>query len=273
MRIHNLTNNNVQVIEQEGVFSVLEHTTDLSQFSSEEAIRKYYMSKQNIRKRQLKIELKNQAVKLQRGAMQWMGGQLELTSGVRGLGGLIGGALRGAVTGEAAVIPEYRGTGVVVSEPTYKHIFLIDVSQSTAGLVVADGLFYACDAGLNLDVEVVRSLTGAVAGGQGLFNMRLSGRGIAALESPIPFSELVQVDLDPSDELKVDGSFALMWDGGVRMTVERSGKTLVGSAMTGEGLVNVYKGQGSVYLATPAAAAGVNYGSVFAGNKVTQNNG
>ncbi len=273
MRVENLVNDNVKVIEQEGMFSVLEHVTDLSQFTAQEAISKYYMSKQNIRKRQLRIDLKNQSVKLQRGAMQWMGGEIELTTGVKGLGGLIGGALRGMATGEGAIIPQYAGTGIVVTEPTRKHIFLVDVSQSPAGLVIADGLFYACDANLNLDVEMVKSLSGALAGGQGLFNMRLMGHGVAAMESPIPFSELVQVDLMPNDTLKVDGAFAIMWDGSIRMTVEKAGASLIGSAATGEGLVNVYKGQGTVYLATPAASPDSNYGSIMGGNRVMANNG
>jgi uncharacterized protein (AIM24 family) len=271
--VENLINDNVKVIEQEGVFSVLEHVTDLSQFSAAEAISKYYMSKQNVRKRQIKIDINNQAVRLQKGAMQWMGGHIELTTGVQGLGGFIGGALRGAATGEGMVIPQYKGTGIIVSEPTLKHIFLVDVSQSPQGLVIADGLFYACDGCINIEVELVKSISGAVAGKQGWFNMRLVGNGIAAMESPIPFSELVRVDLTASDILKVDGSFAIMWDGTIKMTVERSGKTLIGSAMTGEGLVNVYKGTGSVYLATPAAAADTNYGSIVGGNKVMNNNG
>jgi uncharacterized protein (AIM24 family) len=273
MRVNNLVNDNVKVIDQEGIFSVLEHTTDLSQFSAAEAINKYYMSKQNIRKRQLKIDLNNQAVRLQKGAMQWMGGQIELTTGAKGLGGLLGGALRGAATGEGAVIPRYFGTGVVVGEPTQKHIFLVDITQSPEGVVIADGLFYACEENIKLDVEVVKSVSGAIAGNQGLFNMRLTGKGVAAMESPIPFSELVQIDLEHSDILKVDGSFAIMWDGSITMTVERSGKTLVGSAMTGEGLVNVYKGVGSVYLATPAASADSDYGSLMGGNRVMANNG
>ncbi|MDR1603710.1 MAG: AIM24 family protein [Gracilibacteraceae bacterium] len=272
MHIENLISNNVKVIEQEGMFSVLEHITDLSQFTASEAISRYYMSNQGIRKRQLKIELTNQTVRLQAGAMQWMAGELELTSGVKGLGGLIGGAVRGAVTGEKAVVPQYKGTGIVITEPTYKHIFLIDVGQSPDGLVIADGLFYACDASLKMEVEFVKSVTGAVAGNQGWFNMRLVGGGVAAMESPIPFSELIRIDLAANDTLKVDGSFAIMWEGGITMTVERAGKSLIGSAMTGEGLTNVYRGNGSVYLATPAASAGVNYGSIVAGQKVQQNN-
>ena len=42
---------------------------------------------------------------------------------------------------------------------------------------------------------------------------------------------------------------AIAWSGSLEFTVERSGKTLVGSAASGEGLVNVYRGTGKVLLA------------------------
>ena len=44
-------------------------------------------------------------------------------------------------------------------------------------------------------------------------------------------------------------SGVLGWSGSLQFTVERSGKTLVGSAASGEGLVNVYRGTGRVMLA------------------------
>jgi hypothetical protein len=49
--------------------------------------------------------------------------------------------------------------------------------------------------------------------------------------------------------LKVDGNFAIAWSDSLNFTVERSGKTLVGSAASGEGFVNVYRGTGKVLLA------------------------
>ena len=49
--------------------------------------------------------------------------------------------------------------------------------------------------------------------------------------------------------LKVDGNFAICWSGSLDFTVERSGKSLAGSAVSGEGLVNVYRGTGKVLLA------------------------
>ena len=68
------------------------------------------------------------------------------------------------------------------------------------------------------------------------------------MESPCPEEELIEVTLD-NDELKIDGNMALAWSGSLNFTVERSGKSLVGSAASGEGLVNVYRGTGKVLLA------------------------
>ena len=68
------------------------------------------------------------------------------------------------------------------------------------------------------------------------------------LESPSPKEELIEVTLQ-DDVLKVDGNMAIAWSGTLDFTVERSGKTLLGSAASGEGLVNVYRGTGKVLLA------------------------
>lgn len=72
--------------------------------------------------------------------------------------------------------------------------------------------------------------------------------GSCVMESNVPRSELVEVVLD-NDTLKIDGSYAICWSGSLSFTVERSGKTLIGSAASGEGLVNVYRGSGKVLLA------------------------
>ena len=48
--------------------------------------------------------------------------------------------------------------------------------------------------------------------------------------------------------LKIDGNYAIAWSNSLDFTVERSGKTLIGSAASGEGLVNVYRGSGKVLM-------------------------
>jgi uncharacterized protein (AIM24 family) len=252
MKIFNMLNSgNVLVTKTEGVFSILEHQSDLSLSSPAQAVMQHYMSEQGLRKRQLVINLNNQGVILQNGAMQWIAGGIKATTDVKGLGDLVGKALRGRVTGEAAINPLYKGVGMIVCEPTYKHLILHRVSPDR-GLVARDGLFLACEDTLSLNVSLAKSFS-SVAGNQGLFNMVFRGEGVAALESPIPYEEIIRVDLSEGEEIRIDGPFAVMWDEGLAMTVERSSKSLIGSAVGGEGLVNVYRGVGSVWLSTSAA--------------------
>ena len=75
------------------------------------------------------------------------------------------------------------------------------------------------------------------------------GKGIVCLESACPKEELIEVELQ-NDVLKVDGNLAIAWSGTLDFTVERSGKSLIGSAASGEGLVNVYRGTGKVLIAS-----------------------
>ena len=144
--------------------------------------------------------------------------------------------------------PEYTGNGVLVLEPTYRHILLIDLADWNGSIVLDDGLFLACDSKLKQKAVMRSNFSSAVAGGEGLFNLGVVGNGVLCLESPSPKEELIEVTLQ-DDVLKVDGNMAIAWSGTLDFTVERSGKTLLGSAASGEGLVNVYRGTGKVLLA------------------------
>ena len=97
--------------------------------------------------------------------MQWMGGHVEATTGVKGIGDLFGKALKGAVTKESAVKPEYIGDGYLVLEPTYKHIILQDISSwGPVGMTIEDGMFLACDSRVKRDIVTRKNLSSAVLG-------------------------------------------------------------------------------------------------------------
>ena len=248
MRIENLQNENRKYAKSIGNFHVLEYVHDAS-VSPMNAMNEYFMSKMNVRRRQVVIDIdKDHSAVIQAGAMQWMGGNVQATSGVKGIGDFLGKALKGAVTKETAVKPEYAGKGCLVLEPTYKYIILADVGKwGSAGMTIEDGMFLACDANVKSKVVARKNLSSAVLGGEGLFNLSLQGNGIAALESNVPEDELIEVILE-NDELKIDGNLAVCWSSNLEFTVERSTKTLVGSAVSGEGLVNVYRGTGRVLM-------------------------
>ena len=252
MRIVNLENNNRKIINTINNFHVLEYVQDAS-VSPMNAIDEYFMSKMNVRRRQVVIDIsRDHSAVIQAGAMQWMGGNVQATSGVKGLGDLFGKAIKGAVTKETAVKPEYIGEGFLVLEPTYKYIILQDVSKwGSVGMTIEDGMFLACDANVKRNIVARKALSSAVLGGEGLFNMSLQGNGAVALESNVPEDELIEIELE-NDELKIDGNLAVCWSSNLDFTVERTTKTLVGSAVSGEGLVNVYRGSGRV-LMSPVA--------------------
>ncbi len=107
--------------------------------------------------------------------------------------------------------PEYTGKGTLVPEPTYKHILLINLADWNGSIVLDDGLFLACESTLKHKTVARSNFSSAAAGKEGLFNLGIQGS--------------------------------------LSFTVERSGKSLIGSAASGEGLVNVYRGTGKVLLA------------------------
>ncbi|SER45006.1 AIM24 family protein [Lachnobacterium bovis] len=251
MDICNLENDNRKFVANKGNFHVLEYMKDCS-VSPWNAEAEYFMGKMGIRRRQLAIEINNNHnARIQAGSMQWMGGDINVSTGVNGVGDFFGKMMKGSVTGESAIKPEYTGDGLLVLEPTYKHIILIDVAEWNQGITVEDGMFYACSGTVNSNVVARKHISSAVLGGEGLFNLSLSGTGIAALESNVPYDELIEVELH-NETIKIDGNLAVCWSSNLEFTVERTTKTLVGSAASGEGLVNVYRGTGKL-LMSPVA--------------------
>lgn len=241
-----LSNDDVTILEERGMFKVVQYDRDLS-CTPEEAQLKYFMSKQNVTRKQLCVTVKNDGVILQPGKMQWMLGDIQQTTGLKGIGDAVGKFFSAKVTGESMIKPEYKGNGIVVTEPTYRYLLLEDLKDWNGAMVIEDGLFCACDNEVKLNTVMRSSVSSAVAGNEGLFNLCLRGSGIVALECDVPREELIIIDLD-NDMLKVDGSYAIAWSDTLDFTVERSGKSLVGSAASGEGLINVYRGTGRILL-------------------------
>ena len=242
-----MDNDDVKTLDQKGPFSVIEYQRDLS-VTPGSAINAYYCAQMNVRKRQLVCDMSRSAgVTVQAGAMQWMLGDVNATTGVKGVGDLLSKAVRGKASGESVIKPEYTGSGILVLEPTYKHLILLDASDWNGAVVLDDGLFLACDSSLQHKAVMRSNVSSALAGGEGLFNLSLNGRGIFCIESDCPMEELIEITLQ-DDVLKIDGNYAIAWSASLNFTVERSGKSLIGSAASGEGLVNVYRGTGKVLM-------------------------
>lgn len=241
-----LDNDDIKVLDNKGAFTIIEYQRDLS-VTPETAQTAFFSAQMNVKKRQLLCELSKSNITTQAGAMQWMIGNVNATTGVKGVGDLFGKAVRGKVTGESAIKPEYTGNGNLILEPTTKYLILLDAAEWNGSVILEDGLFLACESTLEHKATMRTNLSSAVMGGEGLFNLSLNGKGIFCIESYCPKEELIMVELE-NDVLKIDGNMAIAWSGTLDFTVERSGKSLIGSAASGEGLVNVYRGTGKILM-------------------------
>lgn len=224
---------------------IMEYQNLLGSMRPSNAQTMYYMEKQNIRARQPAFYLQNDTIKIEPGAMSYYMGNIEMVSGLT-VGNALGRVFSGAITGENAAQPEYKGTGMVVLEPSFKHFLVLQMENEE--IIIDKGMFYGCQSSITVKPVMQRNVSSALLGGEGLFQISLRGTGVAVLECAVPCCEIDVIEL-VNDTLKVDGNFAVLRSGNLDFTVERSAKTLIGSAASGEGLVNVYKGTGSVWLA------------------------
>ena len=85
--------------------------------------------------------------------------------------------------------------------------------------------------------------------------LRFETAAITASTGDVDFSASVQQTLAvhlSTGEIRLDGNLAVCWSTSLQFTVETASKSLVGSAISGEGLVNVYRGTGRILLSPVA---------------------
>jgi uncharacterized protein (AIM24 family) len=107
---------------------------------------------------------------------------------------------------------------------------------------------YCGQGSLDIGSAVQKNVSSALFGGEGWFQTRIRGSGICVLESPVPADEVLRIDLK-DETLQVDGNFALMRTGKIEFSVEKSTRSLLGTLTSGEGLLQTFRGTGSVWLA------------------------
>jgi len=174
--------------------------------------------------RQIRIALTGGAVLLEPGAFQYSHGRItaEVQKNARA-GGFLQRRVLAAGAGESAFATRFSGHGEVSTVEVSTH-----VHASMQGLL----------------------------SGNGLMQPKLSGRGAFVVESPVPVEEIVEVTLDGSDELVVDGDLMLMYSASLQVKLQPLVRGLRNILRSGEGLVFVISGKGSVWL-TPTVSIGI----------------
>ena len=82
-RVSNFTDNDdVKTLDQKGPFTVIEYQRDLS-VTPGSAVTAFYCAQMNVKKRQVICDLNHANITIQAGAMQWMVGDVNATTGVK----------------------------------------------------------------------------------------------------------------------------------------------------------------------------------------------
>lgn len=213
----------------------------------------YYAEKLGMRLKRLKVTLDGtDELITEAGALHFMKGDIQMsTPSGGGLGGFMKRAVQGVATGESITKPRYSGKGEVWLEPTFGHYLIVEINHDT--LVADRGAFVCCTGGLEVGVQRPDDIASGLLSGEGLFQTRISGTGIVVLQSPVPYEELEVIQMQ-NDTLKVDGNFAFARVGQFNMKIERSSRSLLGSVSSGEGLLQAFRGTGTIWIAPSSTA-------------------
>jgi uncharacterized protein (AIM24 family) len=188
----------------------------------------------------VEVTLRNEAVRTEAGAMRYYRGDIEMES--QSSGGGITGFFKAAMSGETFHKPVYRGTGLLVLEPSFSNYFLLDLKDEA--FILDQGAYWASDMDVKITAERNQAAN-ALLSGEGWYQTKAEGTGTVVVVAPGPVERLEL----KNELLVVDGSFAVARSAGLSFQVSRSTKSLWGSLTSGEGLVNRISGTGVVYLA------------------------
>lgn len=197
----------------------------------------------------IRAKLSGGSVTTEAGALYYSKGKIQNNVETGGVTGIIGKMVKKSLTNETAFNPTYSGNGEVILEPSFGHYLLVELTNDE--IIVDKGMFYCCIGDIKVTPKMQTSISGAVMGGEGLFQTKISGTGWVALELPVPMSEVEMFDLK-DETVQVDGNFAILRSGGINFTVEKSAKGLITSALGGEGFLCTFRGTGMVWLAPTA---------------------
>ncbi|MFT4688954.1 MAG: AIM24 family protein [Verrucomicrobiia bacterium] len=190
--------------------------------------------------RLVKITLNNEMVRAESGALYYMRGAIEMESKAPSIGGFF----KSLATGEKIFRPTYTGTGELYLEPSLGGFHVMELQGEE--WILESGAYWASDPDVKVDAHREKTLT-ALKSGEGFFDFqtKVSGYGKVVLSAQGPV-EAVTIS---NDKLVVDGNYVLARPSDMKYTAQRATKSLLGSLTSGEGLVRIYEGSGTVLMA------------------------
>ena len=187
----------------------------------------------------------SERIKAESGAMVSSTPTIDVESKMEG--GLLKALSRKVLTGEKfffQTLTATRGAGEVLLAPTVPgDIIQLQLDETNEYFVQKDG-FLAGEETIHVHSKM-QGLGRGILGGEGLFILRMSGKGKLLLNS---FGAIHRIELMTDQEHIVDNSHLVAWSATTSYTVEKASTGWISSFTSGEGFVCRFRGPGSVYI-------------------------
>jgi uncharacterized protein (TIGR00266 family) len=185
-------------------------------------------------------------------AMSSMDADLELTAKLNG--GFISACARRFLGGESLFINKFhnsssRSQRLTLTNPTPGDVKQLDLAST--GICLQPGAFIACTEGLQLGVRWA-GIPSFVAR-EGLFKLLIEGSGSLWFGA---YGEIVERQLE--GELIVDSGHLVAYEPQISLKIQLA-SGLIGSFLSGEGIVTRLEGRGKVYLQTRSMSGLVSW--------------
>lgn len=122
---------------------------------------------------------------------------------------------------------------------------IVAIEVQNEGYIVQGGGFLASTGGIATDSHFT-GLKGFLSG-EGLFMIRAAGTGTMFISS---FGGIIQKTLTANETFMVDNGHLVAFQDTMQYNIEKAGNGVTSMVTTGEGLVTVFTGPGTVYMQT-----------------------
>ena len=207
----------------------------------------FYAQQMGIRLRQLRITLTGGGASIEPGMLQFSHGTITSNTTAGGAWGFLKRYVQKRFNNESIFRTTFNGNGVIYTEPTFDHYLLARIAPGEEA-IVDDGRYVASEVGVDNGLAFKKSISSLLLSKDEVVRTRITGKGWCVVQSPIAASDVLRIDL-ADQELRVDGDIVLFRKGQLVQKVAGATGDLPGLVTSGEGLVNVFRGTGQVWLA------------------------
>lgn len=158
-------------------------------------------------------------------------------------------SLKRSLSGESFFLCKFQvegpGPGTVGFAPSVPGTIMARTLGEGETIIAEKDAYLASEASITLDIAFQKKFAAGLFGGEGFILQKVTGPGTLFIAVA---GELIEIDLQPGEILKVDNGSVVMWDNTVEYSIERV-KGLKSIFFGGEGLFLVkLTGPGKVIL-------------------------